>query len=122
MVVFQLKPSPPPSHSNRPSSHSYSDLSIPTRRQGDKNNQKSTIQRTLLLPSPISIILSFSLGMATPAINLVMLILSLFIFVALIGWLFQKSIHRFIQALVAYRQQNNQTQSTSHDVEAAERL
>ncbi|ETS04298.1 hypothetical protein M419DRAFT_6167 [Trichoderma reesei RUT C-30] len=59
--------------------------------------------------------------MATPAINLVMLILSLFVFVALIGWLFQKSIHRFIQALAVYRHQNIQPQSTSSDSEAAER-
>ena len=65
---------------------------------------------------------SASHQMATPAINLVMLILSLFVFVALIGWLCQKSIHRFIQALAVYRQQNIQPQSTSSDVEAAERL
>ncbi|PTB47225.1 hypothetical protein M441DRAFT_233711 [Trichoderma asperellum CBS 433.97] len=46
----------------------------------------------------------------------------IFGFIALIGWFFQKSIHKFIQALLAYRRQEAQPQSSLHDAEAAENL
>ncbi|PNP50236.1 hypothetical protein THARTR1_09067 [Trichoderma harzianum] len=58
--------------------------------------------------------------MAPPAVKLVMLILGLFILIALIGWFFQKSIHHFVQALVAHRQANQA--GTQQDIEAAARL
>lgn len=57
--------------------------------------------------------------MAPPAANLVILILSIFGFIALIGWFFQNSIHKFIQALLAYRRPEAQPQ---HDAEGAESL
>lgn len=60
--------------------------------------------------------------MAHPAANLVILILSIFGFIALIGWFFQKSIHKFIQTLIAYRRQEAQPQSSLHDAEAEENL
>jgi hypothetical protein len=60
--------------------------------------------------------------MAPPAANLVILILSIFGFIALIGWFFQQSIHNFIQALLAYRRPEAQPQSSLQDAEGAESL
>jgi hypothetical protein len=60
--------------------------------------------------------------MAPPAANLVILILSIFCVIALIGWFFQQSIHKFIQALLAYRRPEAQPQSSLQDAGGAESL